>query len=355
MKTARTFDKMDHKIFYTGIILIACLALASCRKDSRIPTFKVDSAKELGPLSKPATLVGRDGGQSALISGKIIWLFGDSFFDRKGVDSAQFHTNTAAQSTTDNPLVISEPLDANGVPVQFIPFTAEEKHFNDSLNNPNDRIGLWPTGIVTADNVNALVFYSKVYLKSPWQDFGIGIAKYQVGQIAAVRNSDLLFKFPEPNFQTPFLDNGYLYLYGKLRDKAGSGIARALIANIEDRASYEFWNGSAWTKDISSAARTLDESGGSFSYNHYHKQFIHIYNEFANNAVFIQFSDKPEGPWSVKQILYETIAPAQDFNYIAVEHPELSKNNGKTIYISYHHPLPAFLAGETRLVEINFQ
>jgi hypothetical protein len=44
--------------------------------------------------------------------------------------------------------VVSEPLDANGTPYQALPFTAAEKAYNNSTNDPNDRIALWFGGLV---------------------------------------------------------------------------------------------------------------------------------------------------------------------------------------------------------------
>jgi len=338
--------------------LIACQKdnSSSVQTDPNSIVVQVQSTKDLGALSMPPALAGRDGGQSVLISGIIKWIFGDSFFTKKAVDGMQYRTNTSTQSTVATPLATSEPLDANGVSPQFIPFTADEKKFNDSTNDPTNRIGLWPTGIVTNDNNNALVFFTKLYLTTTkWTDYGIGIAHYTPGQTNAIRNADLLFHYPEPNFQKPFIHNQYLYVYAQLRNKPGAGIGRAPVSSAENRSAYEFWDGSNWVKDINAAAVILDVLPGSVSYNPYFKMLINVYDEPFNNTAFIRFANNPEGPWSKKQVLYVTPAPSTGNNYIINEHVELSKNNGKTITISYSHPLPAFLAGEIRLVEINFE
>lgn len=315
---------------------------------------KVQSATEIGALSMPPHLAGRDGGQSTLVSGEVKWIFGDSFFDQKGVDGIHYRTNTAAQSTVANPLATTENLDAKGVSTQFIPFTAQEKRFNDSTNKPGDRIALWPTGIVTVKN-QALVFYTKLHIASTWTDYGIGIAHYTKGQLTATRNSDLLFHYPESQYQSPFIYNQYLYLYAQLRNKSGTGISRAPLDKAESRDAYEFWNGRIWVKDINAAVVIMDVAPISVSYNPYFKTLITIYNQPFNNTAYIRFANKPEGPWSKKQVLYNTPPPSSNFNYIINEHAELSKNNGKTIVISYSHPLPAFLAGEISLVEITFE
>lgn len=42
-------------------------------------------------------------------------------------------------------------------------------------------------------------------------------------------------------------------------------------------------------------------------------------------------------------------------NYAGEQHPELAKGEGKKIYVSYYHPLPGFLKGKLRLVEVEFE
>lgn len=322
-----------------------------------IDTIKVRTSKitDLGALTMPPHLVGRDGGHTTIISGKLIWIFGDSFFDQRGVDGMQYRTNTSTQSSSINPLVTSEPVDALGVSYQFIPFTIDEKKFNDSTNSPTDRIGLWPTGIFTTDNVTAIILYTKVYLKSPWQDFGIGIAKYKIGDVNAVRNNGLLFKYPESNMQTPFLHGDHLYIYGASRKSGSEIVCRAKVSQLENRNAYEFWDGSQWVKDMNAAKGISSQHGGSYSFNKYYNLFLHIYGAFGQNAVYISFARNPQGPWSKGQVLLNTEAPTKEgYNYIIIEHPDMAKDDGKTIYISYSHPLPSFLAGEIRLLEVKF-
>lgn len=197
-----------------------------------------------------------------------------------------------------------------------------------------------------------MIIYTKVYLKDPWQDFGIGIAKYKIGQTQAVRNEGLLFNFPEPNFETALLHDGYLYLYGCLRNKAGVGVVRARFTDAENRSAYEFWDGSGWNKDVGKTANAMKDGGGSFSFNKYYNLFMHVYNKFGNNNIYVRFANAPQGPWSAEKLLYKTMEPEKDKNYLMVEHPELAKEDGKKIVVSYHRPTKAFLGGEIRLVEI---
>lgn len=355
--------KHQNIVYY---FLVVLLILSSCKKKNSAQAdpsqFDIDTVKarvlsvtELGALSMPSQLAGRDGGQTALIGNKIVWIFGDSFFTSQGEDGQHYRTNTSTQSTIANPIASIEPLDANGVSYQFVPYTTEEKHYNDSANSASNRIALWPTGIIPIGSNKAFVFFTKLLINGDWQDYGIGIAKYTLGDTSCVRNNGLLFQYPEPNFQTTLISDNYLYLYGRLRSNNQVAVARAPLSKVEQRDAYRFWDGADWVSDIGSAKGVTAFSGGSYSYNKYHGLYIHIFDKFANDGLYIQFAQHPEGPWSQTQKIYNTIAPEHDNNYLMVEHPELAKENGKIIYISYHRPLPAFLAGEIRLIEIAFE
>ena len=117
--------------------------------------------------------------QSVALAGNLYWQFGDSFFTKLATDGMQYRANTFTRSTLANPFT-TEPVNTNGVSYQYITFTADEKRFNDSTHSPVDRIALWPTGIVSANNKDALVFFAKLHLRpqstGPWQDYGIGLA-----------------------------------------------------------------------------------------------------------------------------------------------------------------------------------
>lgn len=113
----------------------------------------VKEVTKLGPqLSPGVTNVSRDGGYSALIDGKIVWLFDDTeCFDREG-NQLSFVSNTAAYSTGPNSNDISTLTDfgvvdlgkdKNGEPKKailadttvgtggWIPFQPDELQFNE--------------------------------------------------------------------------------------------------------------------------------------------------------------------------------------------------------------------------------
>ncbi len=93
----------------------------------------------------------------------------------------------------------------------------------------------------------------------------------------------------------------------------------------------------------------------SVSYNAYLHCFIAVHSGVFSNKIFIRTARRPEGPWSAPQELFTGMPPASgSVNYAGQELPELAKNHGKTIYVSYYHPT-GFLQGELRLVEVTFE
>jgi len=322
----------------------------------------VDVVTELGAVSKPPTVVTCDGGESALIGGQILWTFGDTFFNTKAADGDSFRSNTAALANPSQPLAVTEPLDAidaNGTPYQALPFTAAEDAYNDSTGNKLDRIALWFGGLVPDKNGSGLAFYKKLYVKGPldFPPIGVGSAHFAPGKTTGVRDSGLLFTASEPQFVRPILYNGNVYLYGNLNNGDQTkpfGVARAPLGKATKRSAYKFWNGSQWVGTISATAKVFDQIPGAVtvSYNAYLQSFIAVHSGVFSNKVFIRTASKPEGPWSAPQELFTGMLPTGNPNRAGQEHPELAKNGGKIIYVSYYRPIG--LQGELRLVEVTF-
>jgi len=327
----------------------------------------VASVVELGSVSKPATVVTRDGGESVLIGGKILWTFGDTFFNTKAVDGDSFRSNTAALANPSQPLAVTEPLDRdlNGTPYQALPFTAAEDAYNDATRNKYDRIALWFGGLVPDRNGSGLAFYKKLYVKGPldFPPIGVGSAHFAPGKTTGARDPKLLFTASEPQFVRPMLYNGNVYLYGNLKygDPAlPFGVARASLAKATKRSAYQFWNGSQWVADINATVKILDRIAGavSVSYNAYLQCFIAVHSEFIpyignTSNIVLRTASKPEGQWSAPQVLFTGMQPVGNSNRAGQEHPALAKNGGKTIYVSYYRPIG--LQGELRLVEVTFK
>lgn len=349
------------------------LALAqACRGDSA-PTATVPdstralvvaSVRDIGAVRMPPKLVGRDGGNSGLIGGKILWVFGDTFWSFAAADGATFRTNTAALADPSLPLATTEPTDSKGAPSQFIPFTAAEKQFNDSTGKPDDRIALWPGSIIPSGS-GGLAFFVKLHVRGNlnYEFLGIGLARVAAGSTTATRDPGLIFGPTDPHFNLAMLTSDYLYVYGDIAggNSSNFGVGRVAPQDVSTRSAYRFWNGTGWVADVTKIASVISNApgGASVSYNPYLRQYVAAHAGILSKSMFLRTAPRPEGPFSAPIEAFAGLEPGGGggfaVNYAGLEHPELSKEGGKILAVTYSHPLPGFLQGEVRLVEVTLR
>lgn len=342
--------------------MLVATMLAGCGSGSMPspPKAVVASVTDLGPLDAPDNVAVRDGGASAKLGDLILWLFGDTIFSPASEDGTNYRTNTAALAPTNTPRQTTEPTDATGAPFQAIPFTAVERAYNDSTGQPDERIALWPGGLLSIDG-GVLAFAHKLYVHPGFLNYehlGVELADFTLGQTTATR-SGTLFGPDDPSFDTPMRRDGYVYLYGLIAidGSRGIGVARAPEGEVRNHSAYQTWNGSAWVTNLQAAARVLDRVPGELavSWNNHLQQYVAVHSLALSNQVVLRLADKPEGPWGEPIALFTGQAPAQGVDYAGRQHPELEEQNGRILFVSYYHPLPGFLRGELRLVRVEFQ
>ena len=322
------------------------------------PTVSVAGTRDLGVVGKPATTATRDGGESVLVGGKILWTFGDTFFSPKSVDGVNFRTSTAALADPATPLAVSEPLDANGAPFAALPFTAEEIAYNSARDPTKDRIALWFGGLVP-EGSGALAFYLKLVVRPDlnYTYLGVGTARFAANQTTGTRTTGLLFDYAkgEPRFERPMLHDGTVYLYGELPGQQGQfGVAKAPLAQATTRSAYTFWNGAAWTADVSKTAAVLTGIPGQMSaaWNPHLGAFLAVNTDVTSQTVIARTAARPEGPWGQRTTLFTQQPSTGGFGYAGQEHVELRKDNGRRLFVTYYRSLPGFLQGELRAVEV---
>jgi hypothetical protein len=269
-------------------------------------------------------------------------------------------SNTAALGNVKDPLRVEEPLDSMGAPKPFLTFTDEEEQYNDGSGRPDERIALWPGSVVPDGKGGGLVYYSKLYVHPGWLNYeqiGVGLARVGAGETAAKRDPGLVFKAPEPAFDSGATVVGSdVFVYGCTPDGSLDFpclVGRAPLARAGERTAYRFWSGSDWNGDLGAANPVLrgPSSGLTITRNEHLGQYLAIYSEIFSNRVLSRTAPRPEGPWSEAVEAYASPAPPQGTNYAAREHPQLAREGERTIVVSYYHPTGA-LTGEVRLVEL---
>ena len=325
--------------------------------------IEVQSVQDVGILRSPRGIQ-RDGGGSALVGDKVLWVFGDTVFAVPAADEATYRSNTAALSDPRDPLVMTEPLGAHGDPYQFIPFTPSEEAYNERSGRPDERIAIWPARIIPDGPNGAFVFYYKLKVhpgRLNLEMVGTGIAYAGVGESTAVRYPGLLFRRPQIAFAGGVVVGPYLYAYGCSRAdglRFSCAVARVEKCALTDRNGYRFWNGRVWAEDIREARPVLDGPTGSFSisWNGYLQEYIAVYSEPFSNHILMRTADRPEGPWSLPVLLFKGRAPGIEgaYDYAGREHLELATQEGRAIFVTYARPV-GFLRVDIHLVRVVFR
>jgi hypothetical protein len=320
------------------IRLALLLSIAIACGDDETPA----DVPELGPLRSPAVVTGRDGGAAAMVAGRMLWTFNDTLMTVYGADGFSYRSSTAGWAEGAS-LSLAESLDPNAAPYQLLPYTTDEIAYNRA-GGPNERYALWPDAVVPDGTGGALIFFA--YLKVhpgdlDYEPLGGGVARLSPGQTVASRYPDLLFVSPEPQFVNGgVVVDGFTYLYGcdpvpGMLDQE-CRVARAPLAQATERASWQAWNGSGWSSDLRSGATVLHGAPGqlSVSWNAYLGSYLAVHSAIFSSEVVFHTAPRPEGPWSAARHLF-TARHGSHNDYAALEHPELSRDGGRTLVVSY--------------------
>ncbi len=323
---------------WTTRLLAACAVAACADCDSEVPA----TVPEIGALSVPTVVTGRDGGAAAMVGGRMLWTFNDTLMTVYGADGFSYRSATAGWADGAS-LDLDEDLDTNAAPYQLVPYTGAETNYN-LAHGPNDRYALWPDSVVQDGAGGALVFSAYLHLLPgglAWTRLGTSVARIQPGTTVAQRQAGALFAPPEPSFDTGgIVVDGLLYLYAcdpPPGAPQGCPMARAPLAQATSHDAWQVWNGAGWSSDLTSGASVLQEVPGelSVSWNGYLGSYLAVHSVPLSNDVVYQTAPHPEGPWSATTYLFTGRHDSSHTNYAAKEHPELARDGGRTLVVSY--------------------
>ncbi len=344
----------------------------------------VVAQSDLGALDAAPAIRGRDGGFSALIDGRSVWLFGDTFLDMPDMNSRTLISNTWSWSedleAEDGISSFTEQEDAVGAPTEFFPQTEEEWAFNQThlgedcqIEPCGARWALWPGPLVyDPERRRSLVFYHKIYAEPGAFNF------YSVGHSIAVwgRIDDmplrpvfqpeaayptLLFQNNEPAFGSAAVAvDDMLYVFGC--ENVGwvkpIKVARVPLADVLDRSAWRFFAGDdRWVSDVNQA-RTVFHGNDmmTVSYLPFRDVYLSTYSQPLDTQVMIRTAPRPEGPWSGPVVAFRALAPSdpESWVYDALAHPEYERDQGRIQYVSYSRQT-GFLRFEVRIVKLELE
>jgi hypothetical protein len=330
----------------------------------------VQSVTDLGALSMPAHVLGRDGAASGLVGTQVLWTFDDTLMSQPGADGLNYRTSTAALGApTGSITALTDTLDDAGAPVEFIPYSAAEAAYNFGPDGgPDNRIALWPASVANlggSSGSSYVVAFNRLHIYPGvlnYQPLGVGLATVMPGSTTASRDPADLFVSPDPQYSLGGLvDGGTLYLYACTSNgtlDTPCTVAEAPVASAHQRSAYTFWDGNEWNPDAGAAATVFSGAPGdcSVSWNAHLGSYIAVHSQIFGNNIYLHTAPTPQGPWSAPVLLFTAAAPGagQSNDYAGKEHSELSSNGGQTIVVTYAHPLAAF-SEEIRVVAVSLK
>jgi hypothetical protein len=346
------------------------------------PDAIVASVRDLGPVRFLPVIRGRDGGYSTLFDGRSVWVFGDSPLNSQSVDGSRWRSSTwgwTAQLDARHGIALQEPLDRNGAPGEFLPFTPEELAYNKAHDRdalPDDqrsRWRLWPAPLVVDPKTGkAFVFYGKFMSRNgPWAFEAVGesIATWDTVERPPVRpevapganEPTLLFPAGDAPAATSALAAGdWLYTFRCPRDGLTFPciLARVAFADALTRSAWRFFAGNGrWTDDWHAAIRVMNASPqASVYWNDHLGRYLAVYNTPLANTIEIRTAEHLEGPWSNSRVVLTGRAAVSKGagDYCGMAHAELAQDHGRLEFFTYCRDTGWFTS-EIRLVEIAFK
>jgi hypothetical protein len=358
---------------------LSCGAVAGCGGSEKAPDpggASVRGVEELGVMAMSPLVRARDGGYSAWLWGRSVWVYGDTVLSQPDEDGLSWHHNsfsfTEDRSASGGITGFAERPDGAGAPRHVLAPTPSERAFNFAhMGDPCDepcgaRYAAWPQALVD-DPVRgrALLFYGLIYAEPGDFNFrgvGGGIAVWERLDADPVRSDvapgmehpTLTFAADEPNFgAAAFKRDDDLLAFGCVPDFVVQRcrLGRAPIASALDRAAWRFWDGRAWVADWRSAAILFDGAAiMSIGFNQHVGAWTAIYAVPLTRTVVMRTAPDPTGPWSAEQVLFAATTTA-DTAYDLLTHPEYEEENGRVLYLTHSRPT-GVLASEMTLYRL---
>ena len=276
---------------------------------------------------------GADGAATVkLPSGKILWLFSDSFIDQNGKgkrsDSRKMIRNSIA--VQDSGSLTSkltyyykgtrqEPEDFFKVPGNSWFWTGQGIYLEDKLViflmeeiATNSGIGFeaigWYVAMIDNPSDNPLKWIIH-YIKGP-KTFGV-----IVGSSAVLQDTNYVYAF---GVKEPATHETYLLRFDTRKFVKG------------DLSAIEWWNNHAWTDTIKEEPKSSSLFIGQTEFSVHYEQKLQRYIQiqtygFGKASIGFRLSDKLYGPWSDPVIFYTPpLKEEKEFVYTARAHPEFS-------------------------------
>jgi hypothetical protein len=342
-------------------------------------------SEDLGAFANPQDCTFRDGAFAFRLHGRTGIVFCDSLLDAPADDTGlKIRSSTAGYvpegASGRNALALLNVVDAQGVPKEWIDFTAAQAAANQQLKqNPfdatNKRWAHWTTGIVVPPGDDRGVLYYNLLQT-------MGATMLTEGMQSFTVTVDANAESTNADHQPLFAAGQRLYYPVRVYDprtryhylvspKAGPmmsfsyTVARAPVDQLRDASAYEYWaGGNSWVRGDQSVAQTpkgavMAGDCASISYNRHLKKFVMLTSSGGSlpsaNKLQVRVADSIVGEWSDPVNITEGVLapyPKSQFGvYGGQEQPFLEAADGKLLVASYIRPVDDW-HGEARVVAV---
>jgi hypothetical protein len=333
--------------------------------------MKIESARDLGPLftNNSDRIIGLDGAFSIpLPDDRTLWFFGDTLIGARPTGSLWYiNGKPAGPDDMSGRGTIDRMINNTGAIVRgrlgldgAFDFLRDQRGQIkpliplDSDEHP-DRDRIWCQHGIHHDGRLYLSFIKVRMLPVGSCPFpvcfeivGSGLAVGDTDSWSFTRitrhGSSVLWKADEPHFATAFLRSGeFVYLYGTVNRSDGQQCFISRTRHIDAIQSYEYFTNGSWSPRLQDAQPIFGSmpSELSVSYNEHLQAFLAVHSLDLTGKIVARTAPNPWGPWSEPAVLWHvkvqhaTPPPYPTLIYAGKEHPEMSHQNGRVIYLTY--------------------
>ena len=273
-----------------------------------------------------------------LNNGKSLWVYGDSFTDQLNATTGKlpclFNVRNAAVT-----MGIANPQQQ-----QTYKGTGNIKSYFQLPQDQENKYWFWP-GVGYTNGDTAYVFMGRIKSTGGSGAFGFEavdsqyIAKIHV---PTMQVTGYISKGPLNNMifiNGVVKDGEYNYVYGTRNNGFGWDVMVARYPYNNIYAAWQYYNGTAWTTNITEATKVHSEFTSSFDVFKHKGKYVLISTEISTQCdqgkeIYSYTSDNPYGPFSNKKTIWK-LDDLKDghypFFYIAAAHPEYDNDKNELL------------------------
>ena len=330
--------------------------------------LRVGSARDLGPQFRdnPVRMIGQDGAYSIPLNGEVLWFFGDTYVGPpEAAGPRHLDRIQRAERVITNTGLLTSQRDASRGITEFRYITDAQGELRPLIPplpwETPDTFRTWcQHGCCLGGRLYLYFIQVRMLDYGPWlvnfevtgAGLAVGSRRDFTSQRVEREGSCLLWGPKEPHLGGAVLRRAgdpKVYLYGSLRGEdevQRCYVARGDESDLTAVERYQYWTGEegGWGSRPEAAAPLFDGMPNelSVSFNEYLGCFLAVHSVGLEGEIVGRTAPEPWGPWSEPVLLWRATLPEYDPPppagaqiYAGKEHPELAREGGRILYVTY--------------------